>query len=132
MKILFAFTAVFEAATGVALLLSPPLVATLLLGAALDAPAASVVGRMAGAGLLALGVACWLARDDKTSRAAHGLVEALLIYNVAAVVVLAYAGAALGFSNFILWVAVALHKVLAVWCIVCLWFIKSEKADDRK
>ena len=121
MKTLLAITAGLEAATGLALLLSPSLVATLLLGAVLDAPAALVVGRIAGAGLLSLGVACWLARDDAASRAARGVVTAMLLYNIAAVAVLAYAGAVLGFSNFILWSAVVLHKVLAIWCIVCLW-----------
>jgi hypothetical protein len=130
MKVLLATTAALEAATGITLLLSPSLVASILLGASFDAPAALVVGRIAGAGLLALGAACWYARDDVASRAAHGLVEAMLIYNVGAVLVLAYAGAVLGFSSFILWLVVVLHKLLAVWCIVCLWFIKAAKADE--
>jgi len=44
--------------------------------------------------LLALGVACWLAREDAASRAAKGLVAAMLLYNigVVAVLVLAWMG----------------------------------------
>jgi hypothetical protein len=73
-----------EAGTGVALLLSPSLVAALILGGSLDGPAAPVVARLAGAALLAIGVACWLWREDVPGRASRGLVGALLLYNVAA------------------------------------------------
>jgi len=120
MKTLLTITAAIEAATGLALLLSPPLVAELLLGASLDAPAALVVGRLAGGALLSLGVACWLARNDGPSRAARGLVAAMLLYNIAAVAILAYAGTALGFFSILLWPAVVLHAALAIWCIACL------------
>jgi hypothetical protein len=113
-------TALAEMAVGVTLLLSPPLVARLLLGASLDAPAALIVGRIAGAALLSLGVACWLARDDGPSRALRGLVVAMLLYNCAAVAVLANAGAGVRLVGVLMWPAVALHALLAVWCIACL------------
>ena len=92
-RTLLIVTALVETAAGVTLLVSPPLVAALLLGASLDAPAASVVARVAGAALLSLGGACWLARDDGPSRARRGLVAAMLLYNSAAGAVLADAGA---------------------------------------
>ena len=60
-------TALVETSIGVTLLLSPPLVAGLLLGASLEAPAALIVGREAGAALLSLGGVCWLARDNGPS-----------------------------------------------------------------
>jgi hypothetical protein len=119
-KKLLIVTALLETATGLALLLSPPLVAAVLLGASLEAPAALVVGRMAGAALLSLGGACWMARNDGPSRALRGLVAAMLLYNCAAVAVLANAGAGVRLVGVLMWPAVALHSALAVWCIACL------------
>jgi hypothetical protein len=119
-RTLLIVTALGETAVGLTLLFSPPLVAGLLLAATLDAPAALIVGRIAGAALLSLGGACWLARDDGPSRAGRGLVAAMLLYNCAAVGVLANAGAGAGLVGVLLWPAVALHAALAVWCIACL------------
>lgn len=120
MKSLLIVSAAVETATGLALLGLPLLVVLLLLGGSLDTSAALVVARVTGAALLSLGVACWLARNDQQSRAATGLIVALLLYNVAAVSVLVYAGIGLGLSGIGLWPAVVLHAALAVWCIACL------------
>jgi len=109
-------TALVETPIGLMLLSSPPLVAGLLLGASLDPPAALIVGRIAGAALLSLGVACWLARDDGPRLALRGLIAAMLLYNCAAVAVLAHAGAVVGLVGVLMWPAVALHAALAFWC----------------
>jgi len=113
-------TALVETATGLILLVSPTLVVAFLLGASLDAPAALVVARMAGAALLSLGSACWLARNDDPNRAVPGVVAAMLLYNTVAVGVLANAGACARLVGILTWPAVALHGALAVWCIACL------------
>ena len=113
-------TSLVETSTGVTLLLSPPIVAGLLLGASLDAPAALIVGRVAGAALLSLGGVCWLARDDGPSRAVRGLIAMMLLYNCAAGAVLADAGARLGLVGVLMWPAVALHAALAVWCVAAI------------
>src|SRR5882672_5891420 len=105
-KQLLVATAVSETATGLGLLLSPPLIAAFLLGASLDMPAALVVARVAGVALLSLGAACWLARNDAPSRAARGLVAAMLLYNAAVVVVLVYASLGSVLSGLGLWPAV--------------------------
>jgi len=91
-----------------------------LLGAPLEGTAAFTVARIGGAGLLSLGVACWLARDDSRSRAAKGLAAAMLLYNVAAVAVLAFAGIGNRLHGVALWPAVGLHSVMTVWCFACL------------
>ena len=89
-------TALVETATGFLLLVSPTLVVALLLGASLDSPATLVVARIAGAALLSLGCACWLARNDGPNRSVGGLVAAMLLYNSVAVAVLANAGTGAG------------------------------------
>ena len=108
-KKLLIVTALVETATGLMLLVSPTPVVAFLLGASLDAPAALVVARMAGAALLSLGCACWLARNDGPSRAVRGLVVAMLLYNGAAVAVLAGAGAGMRLAGVLMWPTVALH-----------------------
>ncbi len=120
MSRLLKLTAIIEAATGLGLIAVPSVVVRLLLGSPLDTSAAVMLGRVAGAALLALGVACWLARDDTQSRAARGLVVAMLIYNIAATAFLAFAGIGLGLHGVALWPAVVLHAAMAIWCIVCL------------
>jgi len=120
MKSLLVVTAIVEAVTGLALLLSPSLPASMLLGSSLDTPAALTVGRVAGAALLSLGAACWLGRRDDTRRGATGLVAAMLLYNAAVTALLAYARIGLDLFGIVLWPAVALHGVLGAWCIVSL------------
>jgi hypothetical protein len=117
MKTLHTATAFIEAGAGLALGLCPSAVVTLLLGSPLDSPAALILGRLAGAALLALGVACWLARGDAGSRAARGLVAAMVVYNLGAVVLFAFAGLGLGLHGVALWPAVGLHAGMTVWCL---------------
>ena len=119
-RTLFIATSLMEAGTGVALLLSPSLVASLILGGSLDGQAAPVVARLAGSALLSIGAACWFARDDGPGRATRGLAVALLLYNVAAAAVLAHAGLGPGLTGIGLWPATALHAAMAAWCVVCL------------
>ena len=120
-------SAVVETSIGVTLLLLPSLVAGLLLGASLETPAAVVVGRMTGAALLSLGGACWLARNDGPGRAVRGLVVAMLLYNGAAVAVLANAGAGMRLAGVLMWPTVALHGALAIWCVAS---VRSGRGTD--
>lgn len=119
-KRLFVVTAVAEVGIGLALLLLPQLPVSMLFGTPLGAAGAQPVARVAGAALLSLGLACWLARDDERSRAAAGLIAAMLTYNTAAVAVLVHAGIGLRLFGIGLWPAVLLHAALAVWCLACL------------
>jgi hypothetical protein len=128
-KKLLIVTAFAETGAGVMLLVSPPLVVALLLGASLDGAAALVVARVAGAALLSLGCACWLARNDATNSAVPALVAAMLLYNGVSVAVLAYAAAGARLVGVLTWPAVALHAALAVWCIVCL---RSSRVRERR
>jgi hypothetical protein len=131
MKSLLIVTAALEAAGGLALLGLPSLVASLLLGGSLDTPSALVVARVTGAALLSLGVACWLARHDERSRAARGLIAAMLFYNAAIVVVLVHAGMGLRLSGIGLWPTVVLHAALAAWCVACLRTRRVNVGDGK-
>lgn len=127
-KTLLVASAVIEIGIGLTLLASPGLTASILINAPFDSPADSVVGRVAGAALLALGFTCWRARLDVHSPAANGIISAMLLYNAAAVVVLTYAGIGLRLFSIALWPVVVLHVVMAIWCIACLIGKRSDRS----
>ena len=113
-------TALVEAGAGLMLLVTPSLATRLLLDIDRPAPEALVVGRVCGAALLAIGVACWFARSDRGSLSQRGVLRAALVYNIGAVVVLGSAGLTLRPIGVGLWPGVALHAGLAVWCLACI------------
>ena len=119
MSRLLKLTALIEAATGLGLLAVPAIVVRLLLGAEISG-ASIPLGRVAGVALLALGVACWLAQYDTQSCAARGLVSAMVLYNLGAVVILGAAGIQSQAVGIALWPAVVLHAAITIWCVTCL------------
>jgi hypothetical protein len=116
---LFATTAVIEAGAGFALLCLPSAAAKLLLGATLQEPAALTVARVGGAGLLTLGITCWLARNDTQNSSARGLITAMVVYNLGVALILGSAGLRQP-VGIILWPAVVLHTGMTAWCILSL------------
>jgi hypothetical protein len=131
MKKLLIVTALIEAGAGVSLMCWPSATVAILLGSSLDTTAALALGRVAGAALLALGVACWLAYYDAQSCAARGLVSAMVLYNLGAVIILGTAGFRLQPVGVALWPAVVLHTAMAVWCITCL-LIKPAQIGEKR
>lgn len=118
MKPLLTISAAIESATGLVLLVAPSFPASLLLGSPLETTVGSTIARIAGVGLLALGIACWLDRNDAVG--ARSLVAAMLFYNTAAAAVFIHAGVRSGVSAPGLWPVAILHMALAIWCIACL------------
>jgi len=127
-KLFLSVTAFVEIATGLSLLILPAVVLTVLLGLDHATADALFVGRLAGAALLAIGVASWIARLDSRTTAQLGLLTGILIYNAAASMLLAFAGVVLKMIGVLLWPAVALHAILAVLCFSCL---QSGRRDDK-
>jgi multisubunit Na+/H+ antiporter MnhC subunit len=105
-----ALTAAIEAGAGLALIAAPDAVVRLLLGADIYG-AAIPLGRVAGVALLALGLACWLARGKEAS----ALISAMLLYNCGVALVLGMAGVRSVTTGVFLWPAVALHLAMGVW-----------------
>ena len=101
------FAAAAEAATGLALLIVPSLVGQLLLGTELDGIAA-VVARVAGIGLVGLGIACWPGRP----------IFGMLTYSAGVTLYLGYLGVTGGSTGVFLWPAVALHLVLTALLVL--------------
>jgi hypothetical protein len=117
-------TAIVEAAAGIALFIVPELPLKLLLGVSEVAPEAALLARVAGAALLALGIASGLGRTAGSGSAQTGLFVGLLIYDMAAAVLLGHAGLVSGMAGPALWPAVGVHAVMSVWCVVCV-LVKS-------
>jgi len=109
MKKLLAFAAVGEAATGLVLLVYPPIVVWLLFGAEISG-AGMVISRIAGISLIALGLACWPASElsGSPTRALRGM----LCYSLLATLYLAYLGIRREWVGSLLWPAVAVHAIL--------------------
>jgi len=120
MRKLLVITALLEAGTGVALLVAPVLLVGILLGASLDPASGVAVGRVAGAAILALSVACWGARDAGPGRASAGIVAAMLLYNIMVAALLIHVRFGPGLTGPGLWPVVLVHAMLGGWCGVCL------------
>lgn len=101
-------TAISEAATGLALLFFPSLVGQLLLDQELSGVAVPVA-RVLGIALVALAVACW------PGTPLHGM----LTYSAAVTLYFLYLGIQSEWVGSLLWPAVILHGLMAIWCIAC-------------
>ena len=121
MKLLLILAAVIEAVAGLALLLIPAVSVSALLGIPLDTPTGLVAGRIAGAALVGLAIACWQARNGERGSPATGVVEAMSFYNFAAAMVLVYAGIRLDLRGALIWPVIVLHLGLGAWCVFTIW-----------
>jgi hypothetical protein len=114
-------TALVELGAGLFLLSLPSIPLALLLDVSSFAPEAVFIARIFGAALLAIGVTSYLARNDQNGPAQLGVLTGVLIYDVAAAILLAYAGLVLKMVGIALWPAVGLHAALAVSCLASFW-----------
>jgi Ca2+/Na+ antiporter len=119
---ILAFAAFVEAGTGIALMLDPLLVVTLLLGTDL-AGTGIMLGRCFGLALLALGLACWPGRKNGGSDFSP-TVRAMLIYNLLIALYLAYLGTFVHLGGVLLWPGIALHAGVA---LLLVWTWRDEQ-----
>ena len=108
-RTLVTLSSAIEAATGIALIAVPDVVARILLGAELSISGV-VVARVAGFGLLSLAIACWPHGDDASISSVRGL----FVYNLLAAIYFAYVGVSGIFFTYLLWAVCALHGLLAI------------------
>ena len=106
MKKLLIFAAVGEALTGLVLLVYPPIVVRLMLGAEITG-AGIAVSRLAGISLIALGIACW--PGEMAHRAFYGM----LTYSTLTTLWMIYVGVS-GMVGILLWPAAAVHGGLSI------------------
>jgi hypothetical protein len=119
LKRLLTVGAGLEGLAGLGLLAAPSALVALLLGSPLEANGI-VVARLAGGGLLALGVACWSARITPSAPAAVGVAWAFLLYNAVACVVLAGTDSAVSGRGLLVVGTAAVHGLLAIGLLTAL------------
>jgi hypothetical protein len=107
---LLSAAAAIEAATGVALIVFPQAVSSLLLGADL-AGAGIAVGRVAGVALLSLGLVCWISRQVANKTA---VLAGMLTYNLLVTAYLTYLGFGGELVGILLWPATVIHAALTL------------------
>jgi hypothetical protein len=105
-KTVIMLAAALEVATGIALILSPSLVVSVLFGVDLSGGGIAV-GRVGGFALLALATACWPRND-----AAVQAIQSLFIFNLLTALYLGYLKVGGAFPSYFLLPACLLHLVL--------------------
>ena len=119
MRTLLLVKFVVEVLAGLTFLIFPSTLFFILLGVPLDASGAYAF-RMFGGAIFAIGVACWLAREDSASTAARGLIAATAFYDFVFVAILLAARFVGGLSALALWPTVVFHLGLAFSSLFCL------------
>ena len=120
LKLLLPLAGGLEILTGSAALIIPAPMVSLLLGVSMD-PIASVLARLFGAGVFALGLACLKARHDVGSPGGVAVSIGITAYNVLAAVVLIWAAAGLGLGGLLLWGAGIGHATLGALFVLALF-----------
>ncbi len=119
LRLLLTLCGGLEILAGLAALIIPAPVVSLLLGVSMD-PVASVLARLFGAGVFALGLACLKARDDARSPAGLAVSIGITSYNVLAAVVLLWTAAGSGLGGLLLWAAGIGHAALGALFVSAL------------
>jgi len=123
LRLLLLISGGLELLVGLLALIVPATVVSVLLGGSVD-PIASVLARLFGAGVFALGLACLKARHDVASPAGLAVNFGITSYNLLAAVVIIWAAAGLNLGGLLLWGAGIGHALLGVLLVSALVGIK--------
>jgi hypothetical protein len=116
LRLLLTLCGGLEILAGLTVLIAPGPLLSLLLGGPVD-PISSVMARLFGAGVFALGLACLKARDDVRSPAGLAVSLGITAYNILAAVVLLWTAAESGLGGLLLWGAGIGHAALGAWFV---------------
>jgi hypothetical protein len=123
-KLLLTLCGGLEILAGLTALIAPGPLLSLLLGGPGD-PISSVMARLFGAGVFALGLACVKARHDVASPAGLAVSLGITAYNVLAAVVLLWTAAGSDLGGLLLWGAGIGHAALG------LLFVSALMTEER-
>ncbi len=101
-----------ESLTGLALLLAPEATARFLLGAKPNV-AGAMIARICGVALMAIGIACWGARNDSGSVTGSSTLKAITFYNAGVGLLLVLFAAIAKTGSIVPWSVGVLHLALA-------------------
>jgi len=124
LRLLLTLCGGLEILAGTAALIAPGPLLSLLLGGPGD-PISSVMARLFGAGVFALGLACVKARHDVASPAGLAVSIGITAYNFLAAVVLLWTAAEMGLGGLLLWGAGIGHAALG------LLFVSALMTEER-
>jgi hypothetical protein len=124
MRTILRFAAATEMATGIGFIFAPALVIALLVRGDIS-DLTSLVARVLGITLLALGLAGWPGRQDADGGMAA--FRGLLTYNALVALLLAYVGAVRATGGPLLWPVVAVHGVVALLLVWSVGVVRRQR-----
>ena len=111
LKKILAFAAIVEIGTGLALMIDPRIVVSMLVGP--NTPAEEIpMGRLPGIAILALGLACW--PSGASAEGGSPAFRGMLVYNALIALFLVYLFKVGHLGGVLLWPAVVLHAAVAL------------------
>jgi len=120
LRLLLTISGGLEILAGSAALIIPAPMVSLLLEVSMD-PIASVLARLFGAGVFALGLACLKARNHVASPAGVAVSIGITAYNLLAAVVLLWTAVGSGLGGLLLWGAGIGHAALGALFVFALF-----------
>lgn len=115
MNLFLKVTAIFEAITGLVLILFPKMVLELLFLSVTKETGAIMMAMIAGAALLSIAFLCVLTTEKSKI---YSLIQTLLFYNIIVVAIALYGIIHLSIQGFGVKLIICFHSLLALWSLL--------------